>query len=331
METIRMYLENMFQALPKTSEVLNMKDELLGHMTDKYNELKAQGKSENEAVGIVISEFGNIDELKQEMGLNESASTVDTENIRVVERKEALDYIALKKNNGRRVGLGVMLILFGVSIMLFVSGSLEARFGEGMIAEGGGVIGVCILLICVAIAVALFIYSGSMEEKYDYLKKKFSIRTDLATELNGLMDSYRPTYTLSVVIGVTMIIIGVIPVLVTSIFEEMGIWGDTLSTLGVCFLISFVGVAVFIFIYFGSLKEAYSTLLQVGEYSSDHKEDDKLVSAVAAVVWPITVVVFLIWGFVYDGWGISWILFPIVGLLFGAFSGVVNILKHGTK
>ena len=63
METIRNYLETMFANMPNTPEVRRAKDELLQMMEDKYNELKSEGKTENEAVGIVISEFGNIDEL----------------------------------------------------------------------------------------------------------------------------------------------------------------------------------------------------------------------------------------------------------------------------
>lgn len=38
---------------------------------EKYNELKNDGKSENEAIGIVISEFGNIEELIEELGIEE--------------------------------------------------------------------------------------------------------------------------------------------------------------------------------------------------------------------------------------------------------------------
>ena len=59
METIRNYLETMFAGLPNTAEVLKAKDELWQMMEDKYAELIAEGKAENEAVGIVISEFGN--------------------------------------------------------------------------------------------------------------------------------------------------------------------------------------------------------------------------------------------------------------------------------
>ena len=63
METIKNYLENMFSHLPNTPEVQKAKYELYQMMEDKYNELISEGKSDNEAIGIVISEFGNLDEL----------------------------------------------------------------------------------------------------------------------------------------------------------------------------------------------------------------------------------------------------------------------------
>ena len=68
METIRNYLETMFARLPVTLEVQKAKNELWQIMEDKYSELLQEGKTENEAVGIVISEFGNLDELAKELG-----------------------------------------------------------------------------------------------------------------------------------------------------------------------------------------------------------------------------------------------------------------------
>ena len=75
METIRTYIDNMFVSLPKTEQVLKAKSDLLDMMEDKYNALKAEGKSENEAVGHVISEFGNIDELTNELGIETEEKT----------------------------------------------------------------------------------------------------------------------------------------------------------------------------------------------------------------------------------------------------------------
>ncbi|MCL2077374.1 MAG: permease prefix domain 1-containing protein [Oscillospiraceae bacterium] len=68
MEVIKTYLETMFSALPQTAESFRFKNELLINMEEKYNEFKAAGKSENEAVGTVISEFGNIDEIAEALG-----------------------------------------------------------------------------------------------------------------------------------------------------------------------------------------------------------------------------------------------------------------------
>ena len=48
MDTIKTYLDNMFLNLPKTDEINSLKNDLLNNMEDKYNELKAQGKTENE-------------------------------------------------------------------------------------------------------------------------------------------------------------------------------------------------------------------------------------------------------------------------------------------
>ncbi|MEG2642079.1 MAG: permease prefix domain 1-containing protein, partial [Eubacterium sp.] len=65
METLLNYLDNLFASLPDTEDVRRAKADLQDSMEERYNELKAAGKSENEAIGTVISEFGNIDELKQ--------------------------------------------------------------------------------------------------------------------------------------------------------------------------------------------------------------------------------------------------------------------------
>ena len=71
METIRNYLNAMFAGLPDTPEVRRAYEELAAMMEDKYTELKGEGRSESEAVGTVISEFGNLDELAQTLGIEE--------------------------------------------------------------------------------------------------------------------------------------------------------------------------------------------------------------------------------------------------------------------
>ena len=62
-------------------------------MEDKYNELISEGKSENEAVGTVISEFGNLDELAETLGLNRQSSA-PVDNRRTLTQDEARSFVS---------------------------------------------------------------------------------------------------------------------------------------------------------------------------------------------------------------------------------------------
>ena len=69
MEKIQLFVDNMFLSLPDTPEVRQAKAHILEGMADRYEALLAQGKNQDEAFGVVIGEFGSVEELRQELGL----------------------------------------------------------------------------------------------------------------------------------------------------------------------------------------------------------------------------------------------------------------------
>ncbi len=94
MDAIFSYLDNMFAHLPKTEEVKRAKSELGQMMEDKYNQLRAEGRSDNEAVGQVISEFGNLSELAAELGIsNQYQQASSDDNFVTVSDAEAESFI----------------------------------------------------------------------------------------------------------------------------------------------------------------------------------------------------------------------------------------------
>lgn len=109
METIRNYLETMFLKLPNTPEVYKAKNELWQMMEDKYTELKEEGKSENEAVGIVISEFGNLDELANDLGISQFVESQPMPQGKTLSLDQAKSYLADAGKSAYRTALGVML------------------------------------------------------------------------------------------------------------------------------------------------------------------------------------------------------------------------------
>ena len=91
MEIIKNYLETMFATMPNTESVRKAKRELLQMMEDKYNELIAEGVSENTAVGTVISEFGNLDELADDLGVTEELKKNQQEQEQTPRHQVTLD------------------------------------------------------------------------------------------------------------------------------------------------------------------------------------------------------------------------------------------------
>jgi len=65
----------------------------------------------------------------------------------------------------------------------------------------------------------------------------------------------------------------------------------------------------------------------MGEYSKEIREKNRVIGAVSAFIWPLATIAFLLGGFVFRAWHISWIVFPVTALLFGAFSAAYHAWK----
>lgn len=323
METIKNYLDNMFASLPKTNEMLKLKGDILSNMEEKYNELKRKGKSENEAIGIVISEFGNIDELTLELGVKYED---EGSNLPTLSQEEAEEFIAAKKQSGLYIGIGVVMCIMGGAMLILLSQLAEdGIIGRALTEDFRDMLGLLGLFTLLIPAIGIFIYTGMKMEKYEYLKEYFELSPGIKKNLESSYNAFAPTHMKSVIIGVCLIIFAAVPLLTISAIN------DNLSTYGLVATISIVAAGVYILVYFSTIKEGYSILLKIGDFTKEKIENNKVIGAVAAVVWPIAVCIFLIAGFVYNLWHISWIIFPITGILFGIFCSVYSSIKSGKR
>lgn len=125
MEIIKNYLENMFIGLPGTEEVRKAKAELAAMMEDKYNELKASGKPDHEAIGIVISEFGSLEEILAELGLeNSKEAGFKPESIKV-SLEQAREYMEYCRSASLRIALGIFLCICSPIMLILITGMQE--------------------------------------------------------------------------------------------------------------------------------------------------------------------------------------------------------------
>jgi uncharacterized membrane protein len=317
METIKNYLDNMFAGLPKSERVLDLKNNILSNMEEKYTELKRQGKSENEAIGIVISEFGNIEELITELGIRKEEGL---KALPIVTQEEVNSYLNMKKTMAIQIGIGVVLCILGPAVLVLFSALIKDGIITTQLSNSASMIpGVIALFLFVAAAVGIFIYSGMNFERYKYMETGIQLPSTVEANLKEKYYNYNPTFFLSIIIGVCLLVISPIVLIVTALLNEGA------SEYGVVVLFLFVAVAVFLFILFGTIRNSYECLLKVNDAPKQTKEG-KVIGAVASIVWPLATIIFLFFGFVFEAWHPAWIVFPITALLFGMFSAAYSIM-----
>lgn len=324
MEIIKNYLENMFVGLPDTEEVRRAKAELAVMMGDKYTELKASGKADHEAIGIVISEFGSLEEILAELGLeNAKEAGVRPETVKVTLEK-AREYLEYCRSASVRIALGIFLCICSPILLILITGMQE----QGVLSiaeEQAAFAGLGILFVLVAIGVALMILTGMKGTPYEYLKKEaFVLEKRAEAFVLEEENRARPAEAVRITIGVVLCILSVLPLFAASAFAPLDYKGMVeIGAVGL--LLGFVAIGVFLFVFTGIRSDGRKVLLQKEEYSPDRKKDNRI-HVVAAIYWPCVTLIYLAWSFLTFNWGFTWIIWPIAGILFGVIAAVLSVV-----
>lgn len=176
MNAINSYIDHMFRSLPPTAEARRAKTELRQMSEDRYNELRADGLSEHEAVGQVITQFGSLDEVADQLGIR---SLVDNSEAHAVafSDAEADRYVETRKRSSLMIAGGVALILLGLAAQFLINPNILSSAGDNL-AGAQGALGLGVFLLAVAMAVGMFIVSGVSMSRFD-------IRDDQAIQLSA--------------------------------------------------------------------------------------------------------------------------------------------------
>ena len=327
MDAIKSYLENMFLHLPKTPDVIRAKDELSQMMEDKYNQLRSEGHTDNEAVGQVIAEFGNLGDLAENLGIGNEVSALDTEPDRIEMTDQDVErYFSVNRQSGRQIAGGVGLVLAGVALLILLQTFADMGLFVEKVAQAIGLGG---LLLLIAIAVYMFIVAGVRLEKYESMEKKTVIIDPyLRNRIKLQKEEYLPIFGRTIAAGVFLILLGVI-LLVTVAVLELG--NDFILQLLVVALLAFVAIGTALFIMSGIKLGAYDKLLNEGDYTMEKKANANYMESISAVYWMLVLAGYLAWSFIGNAWDISWIVWPIAGVLFAVISNLGVIINKNRQ
>ena len=317
MDTISNYVDSVFANLPITPEVSEQKNAMLTKMKDKYQQLKSEGKSEHEAISGAIAAHGNVDDfIVSDMP---AAPAENPQNEVYLTSAEVDEYIDHRHRFAWAMATGVFLCIMGPASLFLGQYLAGDRGGQGgRTSELLDILTIVPLFIFVAAGVALFILYGMKEQQFELEHKRIQLDSTTYARLKAEHKSFRPRLAIAVAIGVALCILAPISLLLSVV-----LLGED-NSLSLVFLLSFIAIGVFLFVFYGIQDETYEKLLSIGGFAKDEAEKNKVVGIVAGVVFPLAAAIYLIAGFVYYAWGSAWIIFPIVGILFGIFATVYN-------
>ena len=96
--------------------------------------------------------------------------------------------------------------------------------------------------------------------------------------------------------------------------------------LSLCITMLVVGVGVMFFIVAGVRWASMQKLLKEGEFSDKGKQKSKITEAIETAYWLIATAIYLGWSFLTGDWHITWVLWPIAGILFAVVELICNLL-----
>jgi hypothetical protein len=311
-------------------------------MEEKYQELKTLGRSENEAIGAVISEFGNVEELFAEMGMAQEAPAPASVTAHTHEQCDMWPHLQLSQiqeikqawwASSKGIGFGTLLVLLGVAVLvalndilarftLFVPDTLIEAFEWAHLDSA--LLSMIAFFIFLVPAVGLFVFYGMKISRYQFLEKgEFYLDKGLRPSLEAESKQIQETSTIKIVAGVVMCVGSILVMFIISTFMLYGV--------GVSIMLALIGIAVYLFITGGMQRDIYDRLLRKGEYAPKNIKAERIIGAIASVYWPLMVLLYLLWSFLLNAWGTSWILWPIAGILFGVLSAILRIVVKGHK
>ncbi len=264
--------------------------------------------------------------LKDEMEETEAEHVVfreETMPIRRVTMEDANRFLSIKAAESKSAAYAAFLCILS-PICLLVLGAVSEISEYGISDSMAGGIGMIVLLVLIASAVAVFIINGNKASSFAYLEKEiFETEYGVSGMVKERREAYRNTYLRNNVIGTCLCILSLIPLFGGVIIDEEN---DFLMTMMLPVTFVIAGIGVVLFIRGGIIWASYEKLLQEGDYSKEKKEKSSLTAAISGSYWLIVTAVFLAYSFATNNWGYSWIVWVVAGLLYPVVLTIFNVI-----
>jgi transcriptional regulator with XRE-family HTH domain len=176
--------------------------------------------------------------LKEELGEPEPAQSEPDAPLRCVTMEQAADYLSLRRAAAPKLALATLLCVLSPAALLLLA-ALSGRPGAAISENAAAGIGLCVLLVLVAAAVAVFITCAAQVKAYAFLESElFETAYGVTGMVRERRAAFAPRHTRGKVAGTVLCILSAVPLFIAVCLDGP----DLLYVGAVCLLLVLAGV-----------------------------------------------------------------------------------------
>lgn len=240
-----------------------------------------------------------------------------------VSMDQVIEYLDSKEKVDKIISRGVLMFITSaipLFLLLGLSRGEEPYLSDNLAVAAGLVI----LLMMVAAGVAVVLSSEKFKKGYERFEEgSFELQYGVESILKEKSEAFKSAYVRCMSISISMFILGPLTVILAGLLDGTEQWMMYMLAA----LLVIIGAAVFILIPCSSKKESYDRVLSNGNYAPYKRSETKRAEKIGAFYWPLAVAIFLGWSFLTMDWHITWIVWPVAGVLFPAVIGLMGLFE----
>ncbi len=248
-------------------------------------------------------------------------SGVEEEKEKSVSMEEASSFLEHNERSAGMISTGVMLCILSPIPLLLLGGLSE----DGLLSlktDLAGIIGVIILFLMIVPAVGMFLYCGLKGKPYEYLENS---NIDTEYGVRGMVKerktSYAETHNRLLILGILLCVACAVPMFLIVALQGSH-HGEAFGAAGVGALLVFCAIGVKMIVLTCIRQGGMDKLLEEGDYTRLNKK----IGRYDGIYWAIITAVYLAWSFLTFRWHLTWIVWPIAGVLYAAYHEIMKIV-----
>ena len=127
-------------------------------------------------------------------------------------------------------------------------------------------------------------------------------------------------------LGVVLCVLAVLPLAICLIFNAGE--DDFYYVLCAALLLALVAVGVLLIVRVSHMWEGFRILLEEGDYDRAAKADRRRFAYLPRIYWGLVTAGYLAWSFLTMRWDITWIVWPVAGVAYGAVIAIAGALRR---